>query len=152
MACKFCQNTDDGNKLFDIINKGANNLSLSIYGDHLRLWRNYSYIGCYEINYCPICGEKLNIELNANKEEVRERNTTNIHSELKAIERQIEYFNSIEYSSCLNHYCGGSTPYPFSGLNEEDFYHIKNSLIRMLNDCHNKKSQELIDFLSTNKK
>lgn len=87
-----------------------------------------------------------------NKEEVRERNTTNIHSELMAIERQIEYFNGIEYSSCLNHYCGGSTPYPFSGLDEEDFYHIKNSLIRMLNDCHNKKSQELIDFLSTNKK
>ena len=86
------------------------------------------------------------------KEEKRERNSTNIHSELKAIETQIEYFNGIEYSSCLNHYQGGSTPYPFSGLDEEDFYYIKNSLIKMLNDCHNKKSQELIDFLSNNKK
>lgn len=84
--------------------------------------------------------------------EVRPRNTTNIHSELKAIERQIEYFDGVEYSSSLNHYCGGSTPYPFSGLDEEDFYHVKNSLVKMLNECYNKKSQELIDFCQNNKK
>ena len=87
------------------------------------------------------------------KDEVRERNTTNIHSELKAIERQLEYFKDIKYSPGLNHtYGDGTTPYPFSGLDKEDFYHIKNSLIEMLNDCYNKKSQELIDFLSNNKK
>ena len=84
--------------------------------------------------------------------EVRPRNTTNIHSELKAIERQIEYFDSVEYSSSLNHYCCGSTLYPFSGLDEEDFYYVKNSLVKMLNECYNKKSQELIDFCQNNKK
>ena len=106
------------------------------------------------LNYYNNNSEKENtdMELNVNKEEVRSRNVTNISNELEAIERQIEYFNDIEYSSCLNHYCGNSTPYPFSGLDEEDFYYIKKSLVKMLNDCHNKKSQELIDFLQNNKK
>lgn len=60
MACSFCQDTHVENYLVDNVNKGTNNLSLSIYGDYLRLWSHkYSYKGCYAINYCPICGRNL---------------------------------------------------------------------------------------------
>ena len=60
MACSFCQGTDKEDYLVDNVNKGTNNFSLSICGDHLRLWNHkYSYKGCYTINYCPICGRNL---------------------------------------------------------------------------------------------
>ena len=59
MACSFCKK-QDMEHLVDNINKGTNNLSLSVYEDHLRLWHcKYNYIGCYAINYCPICGRNL---------------------------------------------------------------------------------------------
>lgn len=59
MACKFCreQNIE---RLVDNRNQGTNYFSLSVYEDHLRLWHHkYSYKGCYDINYCPICGRNL---------------------------------------------------------------------------------------------
>lgn len=59
MACKFCQKQDIEH-LVDSVNKGANHLSLSICDDYIRLWNHkYNYIGCYNINYCPICGRNL---------------------------------------------------------------------------------------------
>lgn len=82
---------------------------------------------------------------------MRERNTTNINNELCAIERQIAYFEGLEYSECLKNY-GGCQPYPLSGLDKEDFYKIKDKIIEMLNDCYNKKSDELIEFCMKNKR
>lgn len=79
-----------------------------------------------------------------------ERNTTNINYELCSINTQIEYFEGLKYSECLKSY-GGGQPYPLSGLDEEDFYKIKNKVIEMLKDCYNKKSDELIKFCTTNK-
>ena len=59
MDCKFCRKQNIEH-LVDNRNKGTNNFSLSVYEDHLRLWeRKYSYKGCYDINYCPICGRNL---------------------------------------------------------------------------------------------
>ncbi len=83
---------------------------------------------------------------------MRERNTTNINSELNAIERQIDFFEKLKYEEGLNAYCGGGQPYPLSGLDEEDFHNIKNKIVEMLKDCYNKKSDEMIEFVKNNKK
>lgn len=83
---------------------------------------------------------------------MRERSTTNINGELNAIERQIKYFEELKYEGGLNVYYGSGYPYPLSGLDEEDFYRIKDKIIEMLKDCYNKKSNEMIEFCKSNMK
>ncbi len=58
--CDFCNKLYDGLKLFDNINNHSNEIYLTCVYNNLRIWKNNSYLGCYEINYCPICGKKLN--------------------------------------------------------------------------------------------
>ena len=82
---------------------------------------------------------------------MRERNTTNINNELCAIERQIAYFEGLEYTECLNASYGGGQLYPLSGLDKEDFHKIKDAIIDMLKGCYNKKSDELIQFCQINR-
>lgn len=60
MSCEFCQQKYDGSKLSDNINRGTNEFYLTLAINHLRLWKNYSYCGCYKIKYCPVCGRSLN--------------------------------------------------------------------------------------------
>ena len=81
---------------------------------------------------------------------MRERNTTNINSELSAIERQVKYFEELEYKEGLNVYYGGGQLYPLFGLDEEDFYRIKDKIVEMLKECYNKKSNEMIEFCKNN--
>jgi hypothetical protein len=82
---------------------------------------------------------------------MKERNTTNINYELCAINRQIDYFKELKYyENAVS--CGGGEPYPLSGLDEGEFNKIKNKIIEMLNNCYNKKSDELIEFCKVNKK
>lgn len=59
MGCDFCSKFRNGDKLFDEVNPLTNEIYLTCCDDYLRIWREYSYLGCYKINYCPICGEKL---------------------------------------------------------------------------------------------
>ena len=60
MSCSFCQKSHEGDKLFDTKNSYSNERYLTCVGDHLRLWKTYGYLGCYEIKYCPMCGRNLN--------------------------------------------------------------------------------------------
>lgn len=81
---------------------------------------------------------------------MRPRNATNINSELNAIKRQIDFFEGIEYSEELNHFCG-SCPYPLSGLDESDFHIVKREILRLIKECYNKKNDEMIKFCQNNK-
>lgn len=82
---------------------------------------------------------------------MRERNTTNINNELCAIDKQIKYFEKeLEYYDSSRY--GHDWIYPLSGLDEEDFYEIKNKIVEMLKHYYNKKADELIEFCKANKK
>lgn len=81
---------------------------------------------------------------------MRERNTTNISSELNTITDQIKYFEELEYEDGFNVYCNGA-PYPFLGVDEEDFYKIRNKVVEMLKECFNKKNSEMIKFCNSQK-
>lgn len=83
---------------------------------------------------------------------MKERNVTNIASELNVIKSHIEYYEKLEYEDGYNVYLGSNIRYPFSGLDEEDFYQIKNKIIEMLKECFNKKSNEMIRFCEQNKR
>ena len=61
MECGFCQKSHIGDKIYDNKNRGVNNLYLTCVNNYLRLWESSTYVGCYKINYCPICGRNLNI-------------------------------------------------------------------------------------------
>lgn len=82
---------------------------------------------------------------------MRERNVTNITSELNVIRNHLEYYEKLEYVDGYNVYTG-NIRYPFSGLDEDDFYRIKNKIIDMLKECFNKKSDEMIRFCEENRK
>lgn len=83
---------------------------------------------------------------------MKERNVTNIASELNVIKSHIEYYEKLEYKDGYNVYLGSNIRYPFSGLDEEDFYQNKNKIIEMLKECFNKKSNEMIRFCEQNKR
>lgn len=58
--CAFCQNSHNGEKIIDNVNSSTNKNVISCVENYLRLFKNDSYLGCYKINYCPICGRNLN--------------------------------------------------------------------------------------------
>lgn len=58
MACSFCDKLHNGDKLIDHKND-LNIFYITCVENHLRLWEGGGYRGCYEINYCPICGRNL---------------------------------------------------------------------------------------------
>lgn len=82
---------------------------------------------------------------------MRERNVTNIASELNVIKSHIEYYEKLEYNDGYNVYAN-NVRYPFSGLDEEDFCRIRDKIVEMLKECFNKKSNEMIRFCEENKK
>lgn len=57
--CDFCGKSYDGLRLRDRINNGVNKFELSLVGSQLRIWNNGAYCGCYDIEFCPVCGRKL---------------------------------------------------------------------------------------------
>ena len=59
VTCSFCQKSYDGDKLIDNVNKYSNMKYLTCVGDHLRVWEDHGYLGCYDINYCPVCGRNV---------------------------------------------------------------------------------------------
>jgi len=72
-----------------------------------------------------------------------ERNTTNINSEMYVIKQQIDRFSNLDYKNGYNVY-EGNTPYPFLGVDEEDFYKIRDTVVNMLKECYKKKADEMI--------
>lgn len=58
MTCSFCDKFHNGDKLEDDKNY-PNRFYITCVENYLRLWESGGYRGCYEINYCPICGKYL---------------------------------------------------------------------------------------------
>lgn len=82
---------------------------------------------------------------------MRQRNTTNINSELRAIGGEIEYIEKLEYSESFDVHCGGGHPVLLSSLDKDDFYRVKEKILKLMKECYNKKSDEMIAFCQQNK-
>lgn len=103
----------------------------------------------------PLMEEFMHINKNTNNTEVTNndkvtddkvtniRNTTNISSEMEVIQKQIKRFSELEYNPAYNVY-QNNVLYPFLGVEEEDFYNIRNTVVKMLKECYNKKADEMI--------
>ena len=57
--CKFCQGRYKEQVLTDEKNGPYNPFSISLFNKKLWLWKKSHYIGCYEVNFCPVCGRDL---------------------------------------------------------------------------------------------
>ena len=98
----------------------------------------------------PLMEEFMNINKNTKNTEATNndkvtniRSTTNISSEMEVIKKQIKRFSELEYNPAYNVY-QNDVPYPFLGVEEEDFYNIRNTVVKMLKECYNKKADEMI--------
>lgn len=72
-----------------------------------------------------------------------EKSLANLCGELTAIEKQIQYWISLDYTDNLNAYCN-NFPHPFTGLDEDDFYDFKSSIVESLRNYREKKLNTII--------
>ena len=73
---------------------------------------------------------------------MRSNDIYNMTVRLHAIEKQIEYYTNLNYSESVNYSCN-NVPHLCMGLDEEDFYEVKQKLVSLLQEKYNKKLNKI---------
>lgn len=71
-----------------------------------------------------------------------------INNELETVKKQIDRFKDCNYDDerkCYGEY------HVLNGLDKSDFHRVKDSVLTLLQECYNKKLDEIIDFCVNHK-